>query len=50
MAEKCYFCGMRMKLLNHKDRKSGLRRVMGLALIVGILYSCASVGRIEGWA
>ena len=50
MAEKCYFCGMRMKLLNHKDRKSGLRRLMGLALIVGILYSCASVGRIEGGA
>ena len=41
---------MRMKILNQKQWKSRLRRLLGVALTGGILYSCASVGRIEGGA
>lgn len=39
-----------MKILNQKQWKSRLRRLLGVALTGGILYSCASVGRIEGGA
>ena len=47
--EKYYFCGMRMNKLHQKHHPSKLlRRLAGLSFIGLILYSCASVGRIEG--
>lgn len=47
MAENLYFC----ILLNVKydnNMKPLFRRLLGVAAIAAVLYSCASVGRIEG--
>lgn len=50
MMVKCYFCSMRNRVQHRKTGKSVLQRLIGAVLAGGILYSCASVGRIEGGA
>ena len=47
MADNLYFCSM-LERKRHTKMKPLFRRLLGGVAIAAALYSCASVGRIEG--
>ena len=47
MVDKLYFCTMQCKK-NSKYSNNALRRLITAITVLGILYSCASIGRLEG--
>ena len=47
LVDKLYFCTMQFRK-NSKYSNKALRRLMSALAILGILYSCASIGRLEG--
>lgn len=47
MVDKLYFCTMQFRK-NSKYSNKALRRLMSALVVLGILYSCASIGRLEG--
>lgn len=47
MVDKLYFCTMQFRK-NSKYSNKALRRLMSALAVLGILYSCASIGRLEG--
>ena len=47
MVDNLYFCSM-LERKRHTKMKPLFRRLLGGVGIAAVLYSCASVGRIEG--
>ena len=47
MSDNLYFCNM-LDCRNHNKMKPLFRRLLGAVAVVAVLYSCASVGRLEG--
>ena len=47
MQDNLYFCIM-LDCKHHIKMKPFVRRLLGAAVSVAVLYSCASVGRLEG--
>ena len=47
MADNLYFCSM-LERKRHTKMRPLFRRLLGGVAIAAALYSCASVGRIEG--
>ena len=47
MADNLYFCSM-LERKRHTKMKPLFRRLLGGVAIAAALYSCASVGRLEG--
>ena len=45
--DKLYFCTMQFRK-NSKYSNKALRRLMSALVVLGIFYSCASIGRLEG--
>ncbi len=47
MQDNLYFCIM-LDCKHHNKKRPFIRRLLGAAVSVAVLYSCASVGRLEG--
>ena len=47
MRDNLYFCIM-LDYKHHNTMKPFVRRLLGAVISAAVLYSCASVGRLEG--